>query len=165
MKKTDKLLIGIVTGIVLLVVAAFGVALGKPKQAYQAEDKPEGVGFNYLFALQQKDYARAYGYLSPTLRHYPPDAESFTNDVRNNYVTGGLEDSSTTLEIVSVDIVGNQAFVEFRRTDFYAGDLFNSYQSSYNFTMTLERDGSGGWKIVHSDNYWLWCWDNVSPCN
>ena len=96
MKKTDKLLIGIVAGILLLVLVAFGVALTRPKPAYQAEDKPEGVAFNYLFALQQGDYERAYGYLSPTLKRYPQTVEKFRDQIHDySWNFSGLDNSST----------------------------------------------------------------------
>ncbi len=47
---TNKISIGIV--IFLLSATTSACALGKSQQAYQAEDKPEGVAFNYLFAMQ-----------------------------------------------------------------------------------------------------------------
>jgi len=67
MKKSDKILIWIVGGIVLLVIAAFAIALVKPKPTYMADESPDGVAFNYLFAVQQGDYDRAYGYVSPSI--------------------------------------------------------------------------------------------------
>ena len=55
MKSTDKVLIAIVAGIILLIIVAFVVALAKPEPTYQAEDTPEGVAYNYLLALQRKN--------------------------------------------------------------------------------------------------------------
>ena len=161
MKKTDKILIGIVAGILLLVVVAFVVALAKPKPTYQAEDTPEGVAFNYLFALQQKDYERAYGYLSPTIKGYPRDAEAFADDIRNrSYTFSRLDDSSTTLEVESATVTGTRADVRMRETRFYEGDLFNSNQYTYFFDMTLRQEKDGLWKIVDSDRYWFHCWSD-----
>jgi len=77
MKNTDKFLVGIVVGVVVLVATAFAVALLRPKPTYQLEDTPKGVAHNYLLALQQEDYKRAYGYLSPTIEGYPTSAEAF----------------------------------------------------------------------------------------
>ena len=161
MKKTGKLLIGIVAGIILLVAVAFAVALSKPKPTYQAEDKPEGVAFNYLFALQQKDYARAYGYLSPSLKGYPNDAEKFAKDIRDNkWSFNGLDDSNTTLAVSSSTITGNVADVKIEETHFYEGDLFSNGQYTNYFHITLRRDASGNWKIEDSDSYWVYCWDD-----
>lgn len=161
MKKTDKLLLGIVAGIILLVVVAFVVALNKPKPAYQSEDTPGGVAFNYLFALQQKDYERAYGYLSPSLAGYPRDVEKFTKDIHNHSWTfNSLTDSSVTLEIDSDIITGEHADVNIRETRFYEGDLFNSSQYTNVFNMTLRQNEKGEWKIVDADDYWVGCWNN-----
>lgn len=166
MKKNDKLLIGIVSGIVLLVVVAFGIALSKPKPTYKAEDTPDGVAFNYLFALQQKDDERAYGYLSPSIAGYPRTVESFANDVGDrSYWFRGVNDSSTTLEVDSVDINGKRAYVTIRETHFYEGDLFSSGEYTNSFHMTLRQDENGAWKIVESDSYWLWCWNDSDGCN
>lgn len=161
MKKTDKLLIGIVAGIVLLVLVAFGVALTRPKPSYQAEDTPEGVAFNYLFALQQEDYERAYGYLSPTINGYPPNAEIFRDQIRDySWNFSGLNNPSTTLEVDSVDVSGKRADVTIRETQFYGGDLFSSGQSSHTFDITLRQEENGQWKIVKSDSYWVYCWSD-----
>ena len=161
MKRTDKLLIGIVAGILLLVLVAFGVALTRPQPTYQAEDKPEGVAFNYLFALQQQDYERAYGYLSPTIKRYPGTVDKFREQIHDySWNFRGLEDTSTTLEVDSVEVTGQQAYVGIRETQFYEGDLFSSGQSSNVFEMTLRQDENGQWKIVESDNYWVHCWSD-----
>ena len=116
MKKTDKFLIGIVIGIVLLIAVAFAVALKKPDATYKAEDTPEGIAFNYLFALQQREYERAYGYLSPKIIGYPKNAEAFADDVREySWNFRDLESGSFSLEIVSkilmasIALIGNPA--------------------------------------------------------
>ena len=168
MKKTDKILIGIVSGVILLVVVAFIFALIKPKPAYQAEDEPGGVAFNYLFALQQKDYERAYGYLSSSIKGYPKDVEVFADDIRDaSWQFRGVNDSSTTLEIDSVSISEKRADVKIRETHFYEGDLFNSGQYSSTYDMTLRLDGNGQWKIVEAHSYWLHCWSDPESysCN
>jgi hypothetical protein len=161
MKKTDKLLIGIVSGILLLVVVAFVVALSKPEPAYQAEDTPDGVAFNYLFALQQKDYKRAYGYLFPAIKGYPGTFSKFTSDIQNHsYTFSRLNDSSTTLEVESFTVTGTSADVRIRETRFYERDLFNSSQYTSSFTITLSQKKDGSWKIVESGRYWYPCWSN-----
>lgn len=166
MKKTDRVLIGIVGGIILLVVVAFVVALTRPEPEYQPEDTPGGVAFNYLFALQQKDYERAYGYLSPAVAGYPRDVDVFTDDLRDySWQFSGAYDSSVSLEVDSVDVNGNRADVVIRETRFYEGDLFSSNQYTNTYTMTLRQEAHGDWKITDSDNYWLWCWNETEGCN
>lgn len=166
MKKTDKFLIGIVGGIFLLVVVAFIVALTTPEPSYQAEDTPEGVAFNYLFALQQGDYERAYGYLWPSLKGYPRNAVAFASDIRDsNWEFRSLNDSSVTLEVGSVFIQERHAEITVLETRFYEGGLFESSSYTTDFVVTLLKDKDGEWKISESDNYWLWCWDEYGSCN
>ena len=163
MKSTDKFLIGIVGGVILLIVVAFAVAFLRPKSTYLPDDTPEGVAHNYLFALQQKDYARAYGYLSLTISGYPKSAEVFADDV-NDY-SWYFGEASNTLQVESSSITGDRAVVSVRETVFHEGGLFNSNQYANTFEMTLQRDPkSGAWKIVESDSYWAWCWSNRGGC-
>jgi hypothetical protein len=165
MKSTDKFLIGIVVGIIVLVGVAFAVALWRPKPTYQPEDTPEGVAHNYLFALQQKDYTRAYGYLSPTLEGYPASAEKFADDLDEYaWQIQNLNDESTTLSVEKADITDDRAVVSVKETHFYQGGLFDSNQYTTTFDVTLRRE-NGVWKIIASDPYWAPCWDDEKGCS
>jgi len=163
MKSTDKVLIGIVAGIILLIIVAFVVALAKPEPTYQAEDTPEGVAYNYLLALQKEEYDRAYGYLSPKITGYPASLETFIKHVHNNSWRFRLNNNETTLSIESKIVVGNNATVTVRETRFRGSDLFDSGQSINTFDMELRLE-SGEWKIVHSDYYFAWCWGYLDTC-
>jgi hypothetical protein len=168
MKNTDKFLIGIVAGVGLLVGVAFAVALLRPKPAYRPDDTPEGVAHNYLLALRQADYARAYGYLSPTLAGYPASADAFAGEVYKFDWNFRVGDSSVTLEVTSARVTGERAIVSVRERRFSEGGLFGSSESTDTFDMTLQRDAAGlaraAWKIVASDSYWAWCWDDNAGC-
>lgn len=156
MKSTDKLLVAIVAGIILLVVAAFAVTLTRPEPTYRAEDTPEGVAHNYLLALQKKDLARAYTYLSPTLEGYPDSAETFAAEVQDSSWRFRV-DVDTTLAVESAQITGGHAVVDVRETRFYGGDLFDSNQDIDIFEIELQFE-SGEWKIVDADYYFSPCW-------
>lgn len=167
MKKTDKILIAIVSGIALLVVTAFAVALMRPKPTYQPENTPEGVAFNYLFALQQKDYARAHGYLSSSIPGYPRDAEAFANDVRDYaWNFSAVDMGSMTLEVEPANINGQRADVLAKETHFYENGLFNSGQYTNTYNIALQLESNGSWKIISADNYWFYCWSdpNTDGC-
>ncbi len=156
MKSSDKVLIGIVVGIIILVVAALAITMNRPEPGYIADDSPEGVVNNYLFALHEKDYVQAYGYLSPTVYNYPASAKIFQRTV---------EDSSYRFRIgrdveISVEdatISGKKATVRVQEASFYGGNLFDSGQRVYSFDMELELEGNE-WKIVDSYNYFAYCW-------
>lgn len=165
MQGTNKFLLGIVAGVLLLVGVAFAVALlrPKPKPAYQSEATPEGVAHNYLLALQQEDYARAYSYLSPTLKGYPASIEIFAGNIPGHRWGFGIDRDSVTLEVESARITGDRAVVLVRKTRFYNRRLFDSNQYTNTFDMKLQRE-SGAWKIIASDSYWLRCWDDKDGC-
>lgn len=172
MRGTDKFLIGIVTGVVILVGIVLAVALLRPNQpGYQPDDTPEGAAHNYLLALQLKEYERAYGHLLPTLPGYPADLETFERDVRNNGWGFGYRDDDISLAIESVNASGDRAKIVARETrfyrgglfDFYRGGLFDSGQYSDTFLMTLRRE-AGAWKVAYSERYWASCWESSQGC-
>jgi len=157
-KGTDKFLIAIVVGVVILVAAAFALTLLRVNvPQYQAEDTPQGVVHNYLVALQLDEYERARSYLSPTLPGYPADADQFAADVdRAPYQVGRYNDD-LSLAVESANVQGDKAGVTVRKTLFYRGGLFDSGESSYTFDVTVRREG-GAWKITAAEEYWSDCW-------
>lgn len=162
MKETDKFLLGIVVAIILLVVAAFAITLARPEAAYQVEDTADGVAHNYLLALQQQDYERAYGYLSPTLTSYPASADEFVRDVQNDSGSFRL-DSDTTLIVEETTVSENRATVTVRESRFSGGDLFDSGVSSTTFKLQMVLAG-GEWRIVDSRYYFARCWTSSNGC-
>ena len=71
MSQSNKLLVGIVVGMIVLIIVALVIAVNRPEPEFQIEDSPEGIAHNYLLALQQSDYARAYDYLSANIACRP----------------------------------------------------------------------------------------------
>jgi hypothetical protein len=164
MKDTDKFLIGIVVGVLLLVGVALALVWLHPKPTYRAEDTPEGVAYNYLLALQEKDYTRAYGYLLPTLKGYPASVDVFTANIRSNKWSFALDDNSVTLAIQSVRLISaDKADVSVKETHFYEGGFLFGYQYASTFQMELQRQ-DGAWKIVASDRYFASCWNQKDGC-
>jgi hypothetical protein len=162
MKTTDKVLLGIVIGIILLIVIALVVTLMQPEPTYQAEDTPEGVVHNYLLALQQEEYERAYSYLSSTIKGYPGSTEKFIEHIADNKWRFRL-DTENTLSVESIKIINNVATVKVLESSFNGGDLFNSGQNTIDFEMELHLE-AGEWKIVSSPYYFAWCWTYSDGC-
>lgn len=157
MKGTDRFLIVIVGGVVLLVGVVIAVALLRSGEvSYQPDDAPEGVAHNYLLALQREDDERAYSYLSPTLPGYPSTAQEFTKELDDHSWSFSRPDD-VSLAVDSVKVTGDRAKVSVRRTTFYSGGVFDSGQSSSTFEMTLVREGDQ-WQVVEADRYWWRCW-------
>jgi hypothetical protein len=156
MNGTNKFLFGIVFGVVLLVIVAFSVVLLRPEPTYQDDSTPAGAAHNYLLALQQGEFDRAFAYL-PTAFKYPTDADDMANDAGQNgwlFETGG----DYALAVDSVKQTSEDtAVVTIRKTTFYNDGLMGSHEYSQTFTMRLLREGDE-WKVSEAEMYWSNCW-------
>lgn len=161
MRTTDKVLLGIVVGALLLAGGAFVLVLIRPEPTYGAEDSPEGVAHNYLLALQREDYSRAYGYLSPNLPGYPTSAQEFERQMEDSFHLQGINELSFTVGTAVID--GSQATVEFLETVFYDGGPLDPGQYTNTFQMDLEQIGAE-WRIADSQRYMLDCWKSFGEC-
>lgn len=158
MKSTDKFLIGIVTGILLLVAVALAIALTRPEATYLPEDSPENVTHNYLLALNQENYERAYAYLSPTVKNYPSTIEQFVSDVETDDWFF-RKNQNVSLEVESARLTGDLAVVAVNESRFAGNGLFNANQIFNRFEMQLMRENNQ-WKIVRGDYYFSRQWDD-----
>jgi len=162
MKSTDRILVGIVVGIVILVVVALVAVLAGPEPEYLPDDSPENVAHNYLLALQNMDYERAYSYLSPYLRGYPFTLNKFNENIQDNswnFRSG----ESVTLSVEKTVVIGKTAIVTISESRFRGGDLFNTGQRTNVFEMKLRLEGDS-WKVASSPYYFASCWDQAGGC-
>jgi hypothetical protein len=153
--KTDKFLIGIVIGIVLLVIAAIVVVLARGQnEEYVADDTPAGVVHNYFLAVQQKEFDKAYNYLSDEIEA-KPTLDEFIASVDNQ--------NESALKIGAVNIDNNRARVEVAITNYYGGGPFDSGRYTNQETTYLRQDDNGNWKIFEFPypywGYWNEKWD------
>lgn len=162
MQRTDKLLFGIVIGIVALVIAAFAVLLLRPRLEYVADDTPEHIVHNYLLALQREDYDRAYGYLQPDIAGYPRSVDRFRADINQNQWQFNIDQDRSTFEIAPAAINATFATVRVTQRVFYGEGLFGSSYDS-DFSVSLRQAGPA-WKITESDQFWYPCWSDRGSC-
>jgi len=153
--KHDRFLLGILVFIALLVAAALTLFFTRQDmQTYGAEDTPEGVIRNYVLALQNRDFERAYGYLAD--KDNKPTLDTF----RQAFLNRQLDISNAAIQIGSVEMIGSdQAMVEV--TIVYASsDPFSTGWSSNETALLVEQDGA--WRIS-SMPYPYWGWDWYQP--
>ena len=156
------MLIAIVVGVVLIIVATFVIVFLKPEATYQSEAYPGGVAHNYLLALQNEDFERAYTYLSKTLPGYPATMSQFTESV-NHYSWYFRLGMDTTLSIDTEKLIDSRAVVNVVETRFSNRGLFESSTSISTFEIELQMDGDQ-WKIIDADRYFVWCWRTENGC-
>lgn len=162
MKKIDRFLLAIIVGVVLLVIVALALALTRQPQGYMDETTPGSIAYNYIYALKQHDYERAYGYLAPDLKGYPPSLDDFVADI--NLYRWQFEDTDrSSMTIEDERINGDRAVITLTETRFYQSGPFGNRPYSQSFELTL-RQSEATWKLTTGESYWVHCWNDGRPC-
>ena len=147
--KEDRFLTGILVVIGLLVAASLSIFFLRQDTAiYMPEDTPEGIVHNYIFALQQADYEKAYGYLAD--KENKPSYDEFRQDLFLD------QNGGQGIQIGEVEISKDTASVEITITESSRGLFFEQYNYS-NTALLIMQDGE--WKILQMPySYWSWNW-------
>jgi hypothetical protein len=152
--KTDKFLIGIVAGIVVLVVVAIAVVLARGQnEAYMADDTPEGVAHNYFLAIQRKEFEKAYGYLSDEIEEKP---------TLDEFIASVDSQEEAALKLGATTIDNNRARVEVAITHYYGGGPFDSGRYTSQETAYLRQAANGNWKIFEFPYPYWGYWEEKS---
>lgn len=152
--KQDRFLLIILIFILLLTVTAVGVYLFRQgKQTYLADTTPENIVKNYVLALQNQDYQRAYSYLLET-----ENTPTFT-DFQETFFRQHSSLSETALQITSSTIHDNQATLELVVLH-GGGSPFGSTWKEYTAAFLVKEEET--WKIAQfPEPYWGWGWDTL----
>ena len=146
--KQDRFLTAILVGIAVLVVIALAVFfLRQDSQSYISEESPEGVVHNYVLALLNDDYEKAYGYLADL--DNKPTYEQF----RDAFLTGAVNPNNSTVDIGSSEITGDTASVEIALI-YSPSDPFSTGYRDVQRAI-LVRQG-GAWKLSSMPGYYFW---------
>ena len=146
--RQDRFLTGILIGIGVLIVAALAVFfIRRDGQTYVAEGTPEGVVHNYVIAVLNKDYQKAYSYLADL--DHKPTYEEF----RSAFVTGALNPDSSGVDVGSSEITGEDAYVEVA-VIYNPSDPFSTGYRDVQRAILVKQ--SGAWKISSMPTYYLW---------
>jgi len=148
MMKQDRFLTGILVGIAILVVVALAVFfIRRDAQSYVAEDAPEGVVHNYVLALLNADYEKAYGYLADL------DNKPAYEDFRDAFLTGVVNPTNSAVDIGQSEISGETAFVEVALI-YNPSDPFSTGYRDVQRALLVQQDGA--WKLSSMPTYYFW---------
>lgn len=149
--KQDKFLTGILIGIGVLVLLALGLFFTRQdKREYLADTTPDGVVHNYVLAVLEDDYEKAYGYLAD-LENKPT-----YEDFRQSFFNGSVNPQNSGVDVGIAEINGDEATVTVT-VFFSTNDPFSSgYQTEDRALLVLQN---GDWKISAMPyNYWSYNW-------
>ena len=146
--KQDRFLTGILIGIGLLVIAALAVFFTRrDTQTYVADDTPEGVVHNYVVAVLEKDYEKAYSYLAD-LEH-KPDYEEF----RQAFLNGMVNPGNSAIDIGEAEVIDDEAYVDVALIYNPSDPFSTGYRDVQRAGLVLQN---GAWKLTSMPSYYFW---------
>jgi hypothetical protein len=150
--KQDKFLTGILIGIGVLIVLALGLFFTRKdgQREYIADTTPDGVAHNYVLAVLNKDYQKAYGYLAD-LEHKPTYEE-----FRQSFFNGMVNPGDVGVDVGSVEVNNDEAVVNL--SVYYSNsDPFSSRYANEDRALLVKQ--SGVWKLSSMpSNFWDYGW-------
>ncbi len=155
--RQDRFLIGILAGIGVLVVLSLAIYfVRRGGLTYGPEDTPEGVVHNYVVALQNRDYDRAYTYLAdfPNKPDLPRFRQPFSSYQDRDISLTGLDLASSS---ISAD--GQSALVYLSLLHGGNGPFDQGYRETNTADLVMEN---GAWKIRYMA-YPFWSYDWSQP--
>ncbi len=154
--KQDRFLIGILIGIGVLILLALALFFTRQeKRDYVADNTPDGVAHNYVLAIINKDYKKAYSYLADL--KYKPTYEEF----RQSFFNGNVNSENVGAEVGAAEINNDVANVEV--TIYYSySDPFSANTGSADHASLVLQDGA--WKLSYMPyNFWAYNWYQKKP--
>ena len=149
--KQDRFLTGILIGIGVLIVVALAVFFTrKDTQTYVSDDVPEGVVHNYVLAVLNKDYQKAYGYLAEL--ENKPTFEEF----RRAFLNREVNPNDQAVDVGESDIFGDMATVEISLIH-NSSDPFSTGWRDIQTAQLVKENGE--WKLTLMPQYYLWSYN------
>lgn len=146
--KQDRFLTGILIGIAVLVVIALAVFfIRNDSQTYVSDDTPEGVVHNYVVAVLNRDFEKAYSYLADLKNK--PTYEEF----RRSFLNGEINPGNSAVDIGESEIVGDTATVELALI-YNPSDPFSTGYRNVQAADLVRQNGA--WKLSLMPQYNLW---------
>jgi len=155
-KPSNRLLLafGAAIGVLVIVAIVLVLTIGSVRETpLLPEDTPEGTVQRYFKALEAKDYATAYSYLS-----FPPDKKTSYEKWKESF-SWYREKNETKVTLGKSAVTGNEATVDvtvdiFRTSEPFDNPPFDNPVRTQHITFFLKQDGTS-WKIT-SPTYVGW---------
>ena len=152
--KQDRFLLGILIGIFVLVLVALGLFFTRHNsQDYLSADTPEAVVFNYVLAVTERDYEKAYGYLAD-LDHKPT-----YDEFRQSFFKGEVSPNGVGVDVGKSTVHDGEASVELNML-YSASDPFSTGYTSLEYALLVQQGDE--WKIS-SMPYMFWSYNWYQP--
>ena len=149
--KQDRFLLGIVIGIGVLAVVALGLFFMRQNtQEYVTTNTPEGVAHNYVLALTNREYEKAYSYLAD-LEHKPTYSE-----FRQSFFNHMVSPEGVGVDVGKAEINGNEATVEINLM-YSSSDPFSNNYNNTDRAQLVQQNGE--WRLSSMPyNFWDYNW-------
>jgi hypothetical protein len=150
--RQDRFLLALLIAVLALVLVSLGLyAAQRSARDYGPEDEPAGVVRNYLLALQNQDYERAYAYLVEA------NARPSFEDFQRAFIISSSDLYELAVQVGETEVVGREAAVNLVLIDHGSGPLSDVFREATQ--ATLERDAQGAWKLTYLPYpYWGFNW-------
>jgi hypothetical protein len=149
--KQDRFLMGILAGIGALIVIALVLFFARQDtREYKTDGSPSSVVFNYVLAVTNKDYEKAYSYLADV--ENKPTYDEF----RQSFLNGMIYADNVGVDVGEADMDGDIASVEVNLI-YSSSDPFSSSYRNVDRATLVREDGE--WKITAMPyNFWDYNW-------
>ncbi|HVN14266.1 MAG TPA: hypothetical protein VMT73_00875 [Anaerolineales bacterium] len=149
--KQDRFLMGILIAIGLLVIVALSLFFARRDQrSYLNSNSPDAVVFNYVLAVTNKDYQKAYGYLADL------DGKPTYEEFRKSFITGAINPNNVGVDVGEASINSDEATVSISLI-YSPSDPFSSGSRSAEQALLIQQNND--WKISSMPyNLWDYNW-------
>ena len=149
--KQDRFLTGILIGIGVLILLALTLFFTrKDTKEYQVADTPTAVVYNYILAVNNKDYEMAYTYLAD--KENKPTYDQF----RQSFFNGTVNADNVGVDVGEGETDGDDAIVDLTLV-YSSTDPFSGGYNSTDRAQLIRQDGE--WKIIYMPyNFWGYDW-------
>lgn len=154
--KQDRFLTGILIAIGVLVIVALALFFARRgQQSYRAERSPDAVAFNYVLAVTNKDYQKAYGYLADL--ENKPTYDQF----RRSFLTSSVSSENIGVDVGQAEISGDEAMVSVDVIYSPSDPFSDGYRNTQQAVLVQQN---GEWKISSMPyNFWDYSWYQATP--